>query len=1360
MKTAMRNVLPGVIGFIAFALQGATLTVAPSGGDYATLEAAVAAAADGDEIVIENGTYTRTGTAIFEIAKGVAIRSRNGREGVAIVGSGTGARSGFRLNHADASIAGVTFRSYYSTTTSTGLAIVLEVAAGVVSDCAVSNCTASSGTAVKVSGGTLRRTIVSNCYQNYGGTDRRGAGVFVTAGRVEDCEIFGNSGNVGVALSLEGDNAVATGCSIHGNYGHGQIVNDRGLVWNSYGTVYVAKGLLENSRVFSNTNCFVAGVYLAGGAASGCKVYGNYAYFDKVGGVYVKSGTITDTDIMLNGAATEIGSELTMAGGTATGLNVFHGWAPPCASFVSLSGSASLTGSALPVATAGNSAFDPSAYDFAAMEAFGAPDGTTLSVRAVADAYAGLAPLAVDFSSAVAGAANPAFSWDFGDGATSSAANPGEHVFASPGLYTVTLSVADGGDTAVSTLKVYAGSPVAYADPAGGDVYPYDTPAKAAVSIQDAIGAVYADDAVQGTVHLAGKTFSWLSGARKDILSPMVVVGRNVRLAGPEGGFAVVDSQAKRQGMLVHHPSSRVERVWLGNGRFEINRMFHSANLVMLSGLFTDGVVSNGFASYSGNASVLGGTLRRSVVTKGSLSVSGVDRPAGGVNVANTGVVEDCDIVDNYGGYGAGVFICGSSSAVVSNCLIRENYGSSMGGAGATLVSGLLTCSTIVSNTSPKAAGGVLVRGGTLRNCVVAFNKANGGSAGLNTNGGGGGIGLMSGNVQNCTVYGNAAASSPAGHGLYMTGGTAVNTIVYGNRLGEREIEKTGGTIGHCAVSAADDGLAASNVAGDPGLANPNAGDFRLLYGAPAIDAGETVAAVGGDIAGTPRPVGAAFDIGAYEMDFSGQIACSFSADAVTGCDSLSATLTAQAAGGTEPYRYAWTIGGVTTETASPAFPFTVGYGRHDVTLTVTDAGGRSATVTRVGYLEVKGSTAYVSETGDNVWPYASWEHAARVPQDAIDAVYHDARTDGVVYVADGTYTARSASDLYAVNIAVPVRLVGTNATCKAVLTGNAVQGLRAANLGHPRAFVAGIAFDNFKEGLLGSGLSSGVWLYDGTVSNCVLSRCNSTTAGGFTLYGGLVTDCVVTNCDGGTHSGGDRHGGGASLLGAATLRRTLVTKCRAGHGGGVYVNHSNAVVQDCTLQDNTTTAGGTICLKAGLVERCVVRRCTVGGTSTGDADCFGGGAYVTGSGSTLRNCLLVGNTSKNKTATGTGLYVTSSGRAYNNTVWASAGNTAAVTNDAVNAGGTLANTAAGTLSTSSGTSVGNAVVGADAFKDAAAGDFRPRRTSALFNAGDSSFWGGEPAAVDFAGNRRVRNGRVDAGAYEFGDLPTLLGLH
>ena len=46
---------------------------------------------------------------------------------------------------------------------------------------------------------------------------------------------------------------------------------------------------------------------------------------------------------------------------------------------------------------------------------------------------------------------------------------------------------------------------------------------------------------------------------------------------------------------------------------------------------------------------------------------------------------------------------------------------------------------------------------------------------------------------------------------------------------------------------------------------NPAAHDYRLKAGSPAIDAGRTLADVPTDLEGKPRPIGAAFDIGAYE---------------------------------------------------------------------------------------------------------------------------------------------------------------------------------------------------------------------------------------------------------------------------------------------------------------------------------------------------------------------------------------------------------------------------------------------------------------------------------------------------------------
>ncbi|MFO0547767.1 MAG: right-handed parallel beta-helix repeat-containing protein [Polyangiaceae bacterium] len=64
-----------------------------------------------------------------------------------------------------------------------------------------------------------------------------------------------------------------------------------------------------------------------------------------------------------------------------------------------------------------------------------------------------------------------------------------------------------------------------------------------------------------------------------------------------------------------------------------------------------------------------------------------------------------------------------------------------------------------------------------------------------------------------------------------------------------------------------DDGSIVSSPAAL--FTSPGTGDFTLLSSAPAIDAGvasfQSIAAPNADIAGTPRPSGAGFDIGAYE---------------------------------------------------------------------------------------------------------------------------------------------------------------------------------------------------------------------------------------------------------------------------------------------------------------------------------------------------------------------------------------------------------------------------------------------------------------------------------------------------------------
>ncbi|HTG18295.1 MAG TPA: PKD domain-containing protein, partial [Blastocatellia bacterium] len=81
-----------------------------------------------------------------------------------------------------------------------------------------------------------------------------------------------------------------------------------------------------------------------------------------------------------------------------------------------------------------------------------APTGGPLADFA-ADRFAGVAPLTVQFADLSAGDAT-AWSWDFGDGATSTLQNP-SHIFQNSGSFTVTLTTGNSGGQSTRTKTGY-----------------------------------------------------------------------------------------------------------------------------------------------------------------------------------------------------------------------------------------------------------------------------------------------------------------------------------------------------------------------------------------------------------------------------------------------------------------------------------------------------------------------------------------------------------------------------------------------------------------------------------------------------------------------------------------------------------------------------------------------------------------------------------------------------------------------------------------------------------------------------------------------------------------------------------------
>ena len=127
--------------------------------------------------------------------------------------------------------------------------------------------------------------------------------------------------------------------------------------------------------------------------------------------------------------------------------------------------------------------------------------------------------------------------------------------------------------------------------------------------------------------------------------------------------------------------------------------------------------------------------------------------------------------------------------------------------------------------------------------------------------------------VRNNVIYRNHSG----GHGLRIVWGTEAVVVVHntisgnskGFLLGTPDAFVHNNIIFNNTVNFTDEGTrtdANDNLFTNPSFANPNAGDFRLLQGSSAIDAGVALPDVKQDLEGNPRPIGTGWDIGAYEF--------------------------------------------------------------------------------------------------------------------------------------------------------------------------------------------------------------------------------------------------------------------------------------------------------------------------------------------------------------------------------------------------------------------------------------------------------------------------------------------------------------
>lgn len=202
------------------------------------------------------------------------------------------------------------------------------------------------------------------------------------------------------------------------------------------------------------------------------------------------------------------------------------------------------------------------------------------------------------------------------------------------------------------------------------------------------------------------------------------------------------------------------------------------------------------------------------------------------------------------------------ADGVVTNCDI---CGGTDGTGSVWLDDGLIVQTKIHDNVM-NSASGLYQTGGTAINMLIYSNKmkrVNNQSAGIHKTGG---------NTYNCTVWNNVIVGDTAAcAGLLQSNGETKNCLFWqnGEELdGRSSVSVSGGTFDHNLNDTKIDG----NFDGDPLLRNPTKGDFRLRPRSSCVDKGENMGWMVGatDFVGQPRVRGAAVDIGCCEWQPSG----------------------------------------------------------------------------------------------------------------------------------------------------------------------------------------------------------------------------------------------------------------------------------------------------------------------------------------------------------------------------------------------------------------------------------------------------------------------------------------------------------
>ncbi|HON49690.1 MAG TPA: right-handed parallel beta-helix repeat-containing protein [Candidatus Sumerlaeota bacterium] len=590
------------------------------------------------------------------------------------------------------------------------------------------------------------------------------------------------------------------------------------------------------------------------------------------------------------------------------------------------------------------------------------------------------------------------------------------------------------------------------------------------------------------------------------------------------------------------------------------------------------------------------------------------------------------NIVSGKSDSGGGIY--NNSSGTVTNCTVYSNNAEGYRSSGGGIYNyGTVTNCTVYNNTATDEGGGIHnSEKGTVTNCTVYSNNAEFGGGGI----------YNSGTVTNCTVYGNSTTGYySSGGGIYNTG-TVTNCTIYnntalsiGNGLGGG-IFNYYGTVTNCTVY--------NNTATyGGGIYNDSSGTVTncTVYNNRAESSGGGI------------------------RNYYGT---------VTNCISWKNTLGDICGGGSEKYSCFGEADGKNGNIrGNPLFVNTSGdLSTWDFRLQngspCVDAGsvedapktdimgnprpGADGKVCMGAYESPDGyepqsplpvlGPLYVSESGNDANNGLSWGTALKTIGAALNKV---ADSDDLyqIWVAEGTYAegrtlinpsrvalyggfAGMESQISERNISEHPTIIDGKDACQCVKSSGVLDGFHVER-GKTENNGGGINNTGtvttctvYNNSVTGfDSYGGGIYNDYGTVTNCTVYGNNALRHGG-----GIFSDYgTVTNCTVYDNSvtGFDSYGGGIYNWQGTVTNCTVYGNRAEDYGGGIYNN--SGTVTNCTVYGNRAEdGGGGICNYYGTVTNCTVYNNSAFGSWGGLGGGSGLGGGIRNYYGTVTNCI------------------------------------------------------------------------------------------------------------------------------------------